>query len=56
VTVLTPEDETVAAVVPPQAREVEEVEAEAAEGEAAAEEAEGATADEAENAAGQTEE
>jgi len=35
VTFLSPEDELVLAVVPPQAREVEEVEAEAAEGEAA---------------------
>jgi large subunit ribosomal protein L25 len=52
-TVLTPEDETVASVVPPQAREVEEVEAE--EGEVAEEEAEGATAEEAEGAAEQTE-
>jgi large subunit ribosomal protein L25 len=54
-TVLTPEDETVASVVPPQAREVEEVEAEAEEGEVAEEEAEGATAEEAEGAAEQTE-
>jgi large subunit ribosomal protein L25 len=54
-TVLTPIDETVAAVVPPQAREVEEAVAEAVEGEVAAEEAEGATA-EAETTAEQTEE
>jgi large subunit ribosomal protein L25 len=54
-TVLTPDDETIAAVVPPQAREVEEA-AEGVEGEAGAEAAEGATADEAENAADQTEE
>jgi large subunit ribosomal protein L25 len=53
VTVLTAGEETIASVVPPQAREVE---AEGAEGEVAAEEAEGATADEAENAAEQTEE
>jgi large subunit ribosomal protein L25 len=52
-TVLTPVEEIVASVVPPQAREVEE----AAEAEAAAEgEAEGATAEEAENAAEQSEE
>ena len=55
-TVLTPVEETIAAVVPPQAREVEEEEAaEAVEGEAATEEAEGATAEEAENAAEQSE-
>jgi large subunit ribosomal protein L25 len=54
VTVLTSVEETIASVVPPQAREVEE--AEGVEGEVAAEEAEGATADEAENAAEQTEE
>jgi large subunit ribosomal protein L25 len=54
-TLLTPEEETVASVVPPQAREVEEVEAEAEEGEVAEEEAEGATAEEAEGAAEQTE-
>jgi len=54
-TVLTPPEETIAAVVPPQAREVEEAEAEeAVEGEAA-EEAEGATAEETENAAEQSE-
>ena len=55
-TVLTPQDEIVAAVVPPQAREVEEVEAEAVEGEAEAEEGAGATADEAAADAEQTEE
>lgn len=58
-TVLTNAEETVASVVPPQAREVEEAaeaEAEAVEGEAAEEEAEGATAEEAENTAEQTEE
>jgi large subunit ribosomal protein L25 len=54
-TVLTPEEETVASVVPPQAREVEEA-AEEVEGEAAEEEGAGATADEAENAAEQSEE
>jgi large subunit ribosomal protein L25 len=54
-TVLTPQDEIVAAVVPPQAREVEEVEAEAVEGEAEAEEGAGATADEAAADAEQTE-
>jgi large subunit ribosomal protein L25 len=53
ITVLTPAEETIASVVPPQAREVEE---EAAEGEAAVEEAAGATAEEAENAADQSEE
>jgi len=53
-TVLTPLEEIVASVVPPQAREVEEVEG--VEGEAAAEEGEGATAEEAENPAEQTEE
>jgi large subunit ribosomal protein L25 len=53
-TVLTPLEEIVASVVPPQAREVEEVEG--VEGEAAAEEGEGATAEEAENTAEQTEE
>jgi large subunit ribosomal protein L25 len=52
-TVLTPAEEGIASVVPPQAREVEEA---AVEGEAAAEEAAGATADEAENAAEQSEE
>ncbi len=51
-TVLTPEDETIAAVVPPQAREL--AEAEGVEGEAAEEAAEGATAEEAENTAQQT--
>jgi large subunit ribosomal protein L25 len=51
-TVLTPLEEIVASVVPPQAREVEE--AEGVEGEAAAEEAEGVAAEEAEGAAGQT--
>jgi large subunit ribosomal protein L25 len=51
-TVLTTADETVVAVVPPQAREV--AEEGALEGEAGAEEAEGATADEAENTAEQT--
>jgi large subunit ribosomal protein L25 len=51
-TVLTPPEETIAAVVPPQAREVA---AEAGvEGEAAEEAAEGATAEEAENTAEQT--
>jgi large subunit ribosomal protein L25 len=54
-TVLTPMEESVASVVPPQAREVEEA-AEEVEGEAAAEEAAGATAEEAENAAEQSEE
>jgi large subunit ribosomal protein L25 len=53
-TVLTPLEEIVASVVPPQAREVEE--AEGVEGEAAAEEAEGVTVEEAESAADQTEE
>jgi len=53
-TVFTPLEEIVASVVPPQAREVEEVEG--VEGEAAAEEGEGATAEEAENTAEQTEE
>jgi large subunit ribosomal protein L25 len=52
-TVLTPLEESIASVVPPQARELEEAEVE---GEAAAEEAEGATAEEAENAAEQSEE
>jgi large subunit ribosomal protein L25 len=56
VTVLTDTDETVASVVPPQAREVEEAEAEAVEGEAAEEEGAGATAEEAEGAVEQTEE
>jgi large subunit ribosomal protein L25 len=51
-TVLTAVDETVAAVVPPQAREVAEA-AEVVEGEVPAEEAEGATA--AETVAEQTE-
>lgn len=56
-TVLTSLEETVASVVPPQAREVEEAaEAEAVEGEVAAEEAAGATAEEAEGTAEQTEE
>jgi large subunit ribosomal protein L25 len=53
-TVLTSLEETVASVVPPQAREVEE--AEAVEGEVAEEEAAGATAEEAEGTAEQTEE
>jgi hypothetical protein len=56
VTVLTSVEETIASVVPPQAREVEEAEAEAVEGEAAEEEGAGATAEEAESAAEQTEE
>jgi large subunit ribosomal protein L25 len=56
VTVLMDTDETVASVVPPQAREVEEAEAEAVEGEAAEEEGAGATAEEAEGAVEQTEE
>jgi large subunit ribosomal protein L25 len=56
-TVLTSLEETVASVVPPQAREVEEAEeAEAVEGEVAEEEAAGATAEEAEGTAEQTEE
>jgi large subunit ribosomal protein L25 len=55
-TVLTPLEETIAAVVPPQAREVEEAVAEEVEGEAAAEEGAGATAAEAEATAEQNEE
>jgi large subunit ribosomal protein L25 len=51
-TVLTTADETVVAVVPPQAREV--AEEGALEGEAGAEAAEGAAADEADDAAEQT--
>ena len=55
-TLLTPVEESIASVVPPQAPEAEP-EAEAAEGEEiAGEEAEGATAEEAENTAEQTEE
>jgi large subunit ribosomal protein L25 len=55
-TVLTPPEETVAAVVPPQAREVEEVVAEGVEGEAEAEGVEGEAAGEAAETGEQTEE
>jgi large subunit ribosomal protein L25 len=50
-TILTAPEESIAAVVPPQAREVEAEAEEAVEGEAAEEAAAGATADEDENAA-----